>query len=294
MSVFFRQFKQLLPNARAWRLSKGKQLTQFFQGLTGLGQDYRPFIDSIFDDCFPSSTRQLDEWDDQFGHDPDPSMSEAERRERIAGAWMAKGGQSPRYLEDVFQEAGFPVFLHPWWEEPRTVPPVAKNPLEFLESGNVDQFAASDGSINAQDGDEIMQDGAGTLQLVLFSSQDGGIDAQDGDELMQDGGLQAARLGYVLVNKLMIRDVATSISEGSLQAQDGNVDFQDGTLRGDYVPLLYALPTDQTKWPYFLYIGGEAFPDTAEITASRRDEFEKLVLKLCPAQQWLGILVEYV
>ncbi len=55
----------------------------------------------------------------------------------------------------------------------------------------------------------------------------------------------------------------------------------------------YTIPTDPKKWPYFLYIGGENFPDLAQVDPSRRDEFEDLCLKISPAQQWLGILVSY-
>lgn len=55
----------------------------------------------------------------------------------------------------------------------------------------------------------------------------------------------------------------------------------------------YFIPIDSSKWPYFLYIGGENFPDLAAVETSRKDEFEALCLKICPTQQWLGILVEY-
>ena len=53
----------------------------------------------------------------------------------------------------------------------------------------------------------------------------------------------------------------------------------------------YVVPSDPAKWPYFLYIGAEVFGEMAQVESKRRNEFEALCLKTCPAQQWQGILV---
>lgn len=53
------------------------------------------------------------------------------------------------------------------------------------------------------------------------------------------------------------------------------------------------VPADSSKWPYILYIGGETFPDQASVPAGRRQELEFLALQICPAQQWLGMLINY-
>jgi hypothetical protein len=55
----------------------------------------------------------------------------------------------------------------------------------------------------------------------------------------------------------------------------------------------YAIPSDPSLWPYFLYIGGESFPAFAYVDAARKDEFETLLLKIVPAQQWIGVLVAF-
>ncbi len=54
------------------------------------------------------------------------------------------------------------------------------------------------------------------------------------------------------------------------------------------------VPENPARWPFFLYIGGETFPDHAEVDETRRAEFERLLLKLRPAQQWVVTLVDYV
>lgn len=54
------------------------------------------------------------------------------------------------------------------------------------------------------------------------------------------------------------------------------------------------IPTDPTKYPYFLYFTGKTFPDPALIEASRRGELERLIQKLKPAQNWVVLIAEYI
>jgi hypothetical protein len=54
------------------------------------------------------------------------------------------------------------------------------------------------------------------------------------------------------------------------------------------------VPDDSAAYPYFLYWMGATFGDRAEVPAARRDEFERLLLKLCPEQHWLVTYVTYV
>ena len=101
--------------------------------------------------------------------------------------------------------------------------------------------------------------------------------------------------GYPLVNKIFetVPDILPLCGEAVAEAGE------DVALCGNYVAFRdvlrnYIVPNDPSKWPYFLYIGGETFGELAQVDPKRRDEFEALCLKICPAQQWLGILVEYV
>jgi hypothetical protein len=120
---------------------------------------------------------------------------------------------------------------------------------------------------------------------------DGAESAQDGDDEAQDGATLSP-VGYPLVNKILVGS-DTLIGDGSLGMQDGDDEAQDGGRFAVYSQVQYDIPTDPTKWPYFLYIGGSTFPDTAIVPESRRDEFEDLCLQICPTEAWLGILVVY-
>jgi len=272
--TFLRMFQHLLPNARAWRITATKQLRQFFDGLTGIGSDFKTYVDNVWLDIFPETTREITEWESQFGL-LDTGLSEQERRDRLDASWKASGGQHLQYIQDTLQGAGFNVFVHEWFE-PGTEPGVGvkacvtpRNPNSVLRL----QFTNRETSIIAQDGVTDMQDGHGNA-----------IDGR-GDQ----------PIGYPLVNKLVFTVRDFLMRDGVAASQDGGSQALDGLFGGfKNVQQDYIVPSDPAKWPYFLYIGGENFPDSAQIQPSRRDEFETLCLKICPAQQWLGILVQYL
>lgn len=229
--MIFDSIKHLLPRARAWSLTVDKQLRQFFEGLAPLGDDVREYLDDVWLDIFPQTTRELDGWESQFALLP-AALTEQERRDRVAAAWKAVGGQSPRYIQDTLQGAGFAVYLHEWWV-PGSEPAVG-----------VKQCVAPRSPLTV---------------LASLTPQCGEVLAQCGENFAQCGNIVGAT-GYALVNRPGPLKVPTS---------------------------------DTTKWPYFLYIGGEVYGDTAVVPVERQEEFEALCLKICPAQQWLGIIVQY-
>lgn len=272
MELWLRIFKHLLPRARAWRITIEKALRQFFEGLTGLPDDIRTFLDTVWSDLDPAQTRQLDSWETQFALRA-TGLTEQERRDRLDGAWKALGGQDPQYIQETLQAAGFDVYVHEWWEPivgrsggsvDGDVVPVARNPFDFLD------------------------DGTGGIPFLMV---DGAADAQDGDSVSQDGAT-GTPVGYPLVNKI-IEPSTTLAGDGSSEMLDGGQLAQDGGILDSYPLKIYQIPADPTKYPFFLYIGGEVFPGQANIQAGRRDEFEDLCLKICPTEQWLGILVNY-
>lgn len=53
------------------------------------------------------------------------------------------------------------------------------------------------------------------------------------------------------------------------------------------------VPDDPTKYPHFMYVGGEVFGTRVIVDATRRDELERLLLKLRPTQLWIVLLIDY-
>lgn len=271
-------YKHVLPNARAWRITVEKNLRKFFEGLGGWPANVKLYYDQIFQDIDPQKTRQVGSWEQQFAL---PSIESTatlqERRDRLDATWKALGGQDPRYIQDTLQGAGFEVHVHEFWE------PIPGRPNGGSINGDV--------SPTVRNPFDYLNDGTNPSSLVM---QDGALIAQDGDPEAQDGATIEPQ-GYPLVNK--ISEVEFDyVSDGAPAMQDGDPQAQDGGLQNDGITFTrkqYIIPNDPTKFPYFLYIGGQTFPDQATVPENRRDEFEDLCLKICPTEQWLGILVTY-
>jgi len=267
----FKVFQHVLPNARAWRLTIDKKLRQLFVGLGDASQSVREFYNSVFADIFPQTTRSISEWEDQFGL-PASGLTEQQRRDRLDAVWKAVGAQDPNYIQATLRGAGFDVYVHEWWE-PGTEPPVGshacatpRNPLMWLR-----------------------REFTGVTLLV----ECGEPLALCGEEFAESGNSLEPR-GYPLVNKIYQSTPDILPLCGELVAECGEPE----ALCNNYVAFRedlrdYIVPNDPSKWPYFLYIGGETFGGIAQVDPRRKDEFEALCLKICPAQQWLGVLVEY-
>lgn len=325
MGLFYRIFEHLLPKARAWRLKSNKLLTDLFQGLTGLGSDARQFVDDVYLDEFPESTRELDAWELQFGL-PDTGLLEQARRDRLDATWKALGGQDPRYIEDTLRAAGFDVYVHEWWIpdellhpgygmgcgsevaycgnldavcggdiDPEAIrAPVARNPRTFLRDGDtVDGYLVSCGTADAVCGADALLIPSG-IACGELDAVCGGLDAVCGLTTTSYSSVCGARTapeGYILVN-IIKQAVLSVLGCGDQDAFCSPETSCGAEVRGE-ATLPYTIPDGVQFWPYFLYIGGENFPDIAAVQGSRREEFETLCLQLCPTQQWLGILVNY-
>lgn len=111
---YLKLYKHLLPRGRAWSLIADKPLRRFFLGLALVWENVEQYLGEIYFDLFVGSTRALDEWDEQFGFTQ--KLGTGSRLARLSAAWKASGGQSPRYIQDTLQAAGFDVYVHEWWE----------------------------------------------------------------------------------------------------------------------------------------------------------------------------------
>lgn len=268
----FTTLQHLLPNARAWGLTATKQLRQFFEGLGGVQEDVKAFDDGVYNDLDPQLTRELPAWEKQFNL-PATGLSEQDRRDRLEARWKALGGQDPQYIQETLQAAGFPVTVHEWWE------PVFGRPA----GGSIN----NDVSPVARDPFQYLWDGAATRQFI-GSGHDSAF--CNGDSMFANSNDSPS--GYPLVNKILIPGGPTLGSGHELMFAGGAVAYS-GSGVSVFVFRQYEIPADPTKYPFFLYIGGEIFPELATVSLSRKDEFEDLCLKICPTEQWLGILVDY-
>lgn len=233
----FTTFQNLLPRALAWRTTIATNLRRYVAGLAAFAGDVRTFIDLVYLDLFPPTTRELAAWETQFALPG--TGTEADRRLRLAAEWRAQGGQSPDYLQSVVQAAGFTtVFVHEWWS---IGPPfVALDPRNYTQRPLLGIYQCE-----------------ATSPWQCFNPGPGQPLAPHCDDHL------ANEPGYIVNLDLTLRAPPT-------------------------------VPDDPAFWPYFLYFSGEAFPELAAVDASRIDELKELLLSICPAQQWIVLLVDPV
>lgn len=267
----FKTLQHLLPDGRAFSSTLTKSLRSFLQGVSEQGDDVKTSLDDTYDEIWPPTTGSLTEWDAQFGLRM-TSMTDAERRSRLDAAWKAQGGQDPDYIQATLRAAGFDVYVHDWWI-PGTEPAIGshaaatpRNPFTYLRA------TSSSTGIFVSCGDTLAMCGEPTALCGNSSSP----------------------LGYPLVNIVPYSAPAEIVFCGEEVAMCGELDALAGnSITYGVKRREYELPLDTTKWPYFLYIGGEVFGQNADVSAARKDEFEALCLKICPLQLWIGVMVTY-
>jgi len=268
--AWLRVYDYLLPRARAWALTVTKPLRSFFEGLTGLPADIRDYLDLVWFDIFPETTRDLAAWETQFNLRDVAGLTEQERRDRLAGAWQAQGGQSPRYLQDTLQAQGFPLYVYEWWAPgPPTVPPTpptVRDPRLHLRGSSLE------GGYIVNLGETLAELGEPTALL----------------------GNTSVPVGYPLVNKIYTTEPDYLILLDETLAYAGEPEAMLGNFL-EYVDREkeYEISDDPDTWRYYWYLGGPTFPDLVTIDPSRKNELEALVLKIKPAHTWVGMLVEY-
>lgn len=219
--------RRLLPRALAWRLALETKIRELFDGVSGAPEAARTFIDDVYDDMLPETTRSLEEWERQFGLFQ--RGTEDARRSLLRAAWAANGGQSAPYIQAVLRAAGFDVYVHECWAAPN----LAYDPRNYTNDPTI-----------------------GTVQCGEVLAQCGEPDA--------------------LCNRFLANEVNYIVNQ---------------RLTYEAPP---AIPTSPTKWPFFLYIGGPTFGDTAYVNPEDRAAFEDLLLRIRPLHLWIVTIVEYI
>lgn len=234
--VLFRLFQHLLPRALAWQTTVATSLRRYLEGLAAFAADVRTFVDLVYLDLFPSTTRELPSWEFEFALAS--TGDDATRRLRLAAAWAAQGGQSPDYIQSVLQTAGFTsVFLYEWFVAPGP-PWIARDPRNYTTQPLIGAYQCE-----------------GTSPWQCFDPEPGEPLAPHCDDSL------ANEPGYIV-----------------------NLDL---TRRAPP-----AVPDDPARWPYFLYFAGDAFPQLAPVDATRIDELKELLLRICPTQQWIVLMID--
>jgi hypothetical protein len=251
--LFLRILTHLLPRGRAWRVTTDKPLRRLVEGLAeGVPPQIRGSVDTVFAQAFPDSSSELTEWEKQFGVTANPN--DTIRRQLLSTEWFAAGGQSPRYIQDVLQSAGFNLYVHEWWDGPNVSPRTKRDPRAYTVPPQI-----------------------GTEQCT--SSEPDIVHPPTEDEQPQ------CSSGFSITGTPIRQPQCNRFL-----ANDPHY-FDNKTLTDEAPP---PIPNDPAKWPYFLYVGAATFPNFATIPTSRRAEFERLILKVRPTHNWIVTLINFV
>ena len=100
---------------------------------------------------------------------------------------------------------------------------------------------------------------------------------------------------YPLVNRTGRVQPNYIVQAGEQIAQAGEPQALAGNfLNYESAEIVYEIPNDPECWRYFIYIGGEAYPALGSVPSNRQIELETLLLKICPTQLWIMVMVDYV
>ncbi len=236
MIDFLGVIQHLLPRTRTWSLVVDTTLRRFFAGIAdGLLTPARAAADSVWAALDPETTSELAEWENQFDI-WETDASDANRRIAIEAAWNSATGQSPRYLQDRMQAAGFDIYYHGWRNPGGSV----RDPHDYCTASLY-----------------------GTAQCLSEAYVDDVLYCGPEDDLTT-----------LCCDSFIVNETNYLVNEG---------------LNGLPNP---ALPTDETRWRYFIYWGGETFGTTATVPAARLVELKRMLLKYCPAHLWIVMLIE--
>jgi hypothetical protein len=252
-------FKFLLPKANAFLIFIQKKLTQFLEGLTNVPDDFKKYINHIFLDIFPQSTRQLDLWKNQFGLIFFPP-GENEQRETIDGEWKAQGGQGPDYIQQVLRDAGFEVYVHE--NNPPVDPDIFLNAIPIMVCGGFNAYAGRVDAFAGKTGGELLVNSPIYTNRTEIESVAGNVNMSCGNVL--------AVCRYF--KRMILTEKIYTITD--------DPDYWS------YFFFIGGLATRDVDHKLLTI-------ENALIPSERENEFKRLILKLKPGQSWVGLIITY-
>jgi len=251
---FFSLFQHLLPRGQVWRLSAASALRRFFLGLSEQPQATRDYIDKVYLDLFPGTARSA----------TDTSIA-LEERSGALEEWERQFGLAPADLADF--DARRAAVAAEWQAAGGQSPGYIQG---ILQAAGFNVFVYEWWSSGPP---YVARDPRSYTTQPLI-----GLYQCEGDAFGGVGGSQP-----------QCSSLATQPQCNGFLANDPHYLVNLDLTRRPPPPV----PDDPSKWPYFIYIGGETFPDHAVVDITRRAEFERLLLKLRPTHNWIVTLIDY-
>ena len=247
------------PRGSAWAQKIGGGMEGLLLGIGDSLELVRTKLTTLADIRNPELTGQLDELEIDFGVVPDPTLTDAVRRSRLAARINAEQAAGTRdRMERELQAAGFDLFVYA--NDP------AVDPRQFTTkfatvAGGVDSFAGEPGAVAEVFFAVVIVNGSAIRTIPAWLAVAGGDEAFAGE--------------------------LNAIAE-----QAGSVDIPiiyDIPADPATWPLIFFIGGPAT----FGGSGELVTIEVAQVPALRKIELEQTVLRLKPLHTWAVMMVEY-
>lgn len=102
--IFYKVIQYLYPRSKAFRSVANNYFRRFIKALGYVPEDFSSFVESVYGDLWPETTRELEKWEQQFGIVFAPQYDVEIRRKLLQSYWnINSGGQGKDYLEKILQ-----------------------------------------------------------------------------------------------------------------------------------------------------------------------------------------------
>lgn len=251
----------LLPSGSAWNPAKNEGLEYLINGKALNLQTPMEFLQGLAYIRSPLLTPYLEDLEHEYGITPNAAISDLQRRLNLASQKAATGGQSPQYLQDILQKAGFTnLQVH------ENRPPV--DPNIFLSS----EYLCVSGNEEAVAGNEKA------------------VAGKTGGELLVNGDLFDQVLGYIMCAG---NENAVSGNENAVASRFDVVNFINRIYQIPSDPALWGyfffIGGDATRNTN----GALLTIETVDVNASRERELKRLILKYKPTHTWAGLQINF-
>lgn len=268
MSLDYKEIlTSLLPDGDIWRPAEGKGLDLFFDGMGENEERIRQFLASLADIRNPDKTPILSDLEKEYGIKTNQNISEADRRNQLAGIMYARRADGSRdFLQDQLRRAGYDLYVYD------NAPAVDPDPLVF-------------GQAQIYCGDTLAQCGEPIAQCASF----------DG-ELIVNGDIGETIINYT------VQCGETLAQCGEPTALAGNYsgvsivpyDYQIPDGSGTEV---------ERWWNLIFFVGGAVTRggsgeiisiESVNIPLQNRNTIIRLILKYKPMHSWCALAVNWI
>jgi len=111
---FVTVLKRLGPKGRLFRIFFGSEFEKFYKAAACAPERVAQWNEKVRDAGIPGRIPEeaLDDWEEFLNLPKKPGLTVAQRNARILGKYNQPGGQGPGYIQDVLQQAGFPLYVY--------------------------------------------------------------------------------------------------------------------------------------------------------------------------------------